>query len=228
MKKSILITAERLWLAWWSGSGAKGEPYELFREISARYSEPHRRYHTLNHVIFCLRHFRELRGMSKCPHCVEAALWYHDIVYVPGRADNEKQSASLARDRLKRAGFGPAFEKAVTRLILATEHKPHRPAQGKITDIEIIKDLDLAILGMTRTEFDLYDKQIRAEYFGIPEEEFRKGRMSFLRSILLRRYIFQTDIFRAKYETAARENVAALAAEYERDQDSAGLPCRCR
>jgi len=211
--KNFVRTAERLWRSWWSRSGATGDPLELFREISARYSEPHRHYHTLKHIIFCLRHFLELREFSRCPQCVEAALWYHDIVYIPGRADNEEKSASIAAAGLKQAGLGPECESAVEDLILSTKHK----APGRNIDAKIIQDLDLAVLGMSRKTFYLYDKQIRAEYSGIPDEEFRRGRRAFLQTLLAREHIFNTDTFQAKYEASARENVAALAAQYDRN-----------
>lgn len=211
--KNFVRTAERLWRSWWSRSGATGDPLELFREISARYSEPHRHHHTLKHIVFCLRHLLELREFSKCPQCIEAALWYHDIVYYPGRADNEEKSASVAAAGLKQAGLGPDCASAVEALILSTKHK----APGRNIDAKIIQDLDLAVLGMSRSTFHLYDKQIRAEYSGIPYEEFRRGRRAFLQTLLAREYIFNTDAFRAKYEASARENVSALAAQYDQN-----------
>jgi len=210
MNNALTGIAQRLWCAWWLRAGANGDPLGLFREIDIRYSEPHRRYHTLEHIVFCIRRFRELRRLSKCPACIEAALWYHDIVYVPGRADNEEKSAAIARARLNEMGFGPDCEKAVEELIISTRHE----ASGQDIDNNITQDVDLAILGTSRKKFHVYESRIRAEFSGIPEEEFKIRRGQFLRKILAREHIFNTDLFRAKYEKAARGNVAALAGLY--------------
>ena len=63
------------------------------RLIVAHYSEPHRHYHTLAHIVVC----QEL--LSATDHAsleLRLAIVYHDIIYDTHRSDNEAESAKLA------------------------------------------------------------------------------------------------------------------------------------
>src|SRR5215207_157618 len=65
----------------------------VFDELVARYSEPHRKYHTLQHLAECLAHFEAVRDLAEQPAEVEMALWFHDAIYDTQRHDNEEKSA---------------------------------------------------------------------------------------------------------------------------------------
>ena len=52
----------------------------LYDALLARYSEPRRRYHTLQHLAECFAAFD-----------VELALWFHDAIYNTRRSDNEQR-----------------------------------------------------------------------------------------------------------------------------------------
>jgi predicted metal-dependent HD superfamily phosphohydrolase len=96
----------------------------------------------------------------------------------------------------------------VEALILATRHT-ERPTTR---DAALLVDADLAILGQPPDVFDVYDGQIRAEYSWVPESEYVAGREAVLRRFLDRDSIFTTEVFRARYETQARENLARALA----------------
>ena len=65
----------------------------LCHALLARYSEPHRRYHTLQHLAECFAAFDEIADLAEHPPDVELALWFHDAIY-----DTEPQArANLAR-----------------------------------------------------------------------------------------------------------------------------------
>jgi predicted metal-dependent HD superfamily phosphohydrolase len=80
-------------------------------------------------------------------------------------------------------------------------------------------DTDLVILGAESARFVEYEQQIRKEYAWVPENVFREQRANILRAFLQRPYIFSTDLFRARYEHQARENIRqsleALGSEHE-------------
>src|SRR3989338_2814885 len=72
--------------------GAEGNCQEYFDDLIKRYSEPARFYHTIFHIKDCMKEFDSVREMSAKPDYLELALWYHDIIYVPARVDNEEKS----------------------------------------------------------------------------------------------------------------------------------------
>ena len=116
------------------------------------------------------------------PDEIEVAIWFHDAVYVPGRADNEEASAALAEHALASGGVAQSVRDRIRSLVLATRHTavPHG------TDARILADIDLAILGADPYRFGIYDRAIRREFHTLPDPEFRAGRAAVLRSFLAR------------------------------------------
>ncbi|HEX7899907.1 MAG TPA: N-methyl-D-aspartate receptor NMDAR2C subunit [Planctomycetota bacterium] len=166
---------------------------DLLDLLKARYAEPHRRYHTLEHIEHCLAEFDP--ALAQDPEAVELAIWFHDAVYDTRRSDNEERSAAWLLELLPEA-------KRAAELILVTKHH-----QASTPDEALLVDVDLAILGQSKERFDRYEKQIREEYAWVPGLIFRRKRRKILRGFLERPFIYGTEAFRAKYEAAARANL---------------------
>lgn len=194
-------TRER-WEATWHGLGAR-EP-ALYEELLAAYSEPHRRYHTAQHLDECFALFDEVRSLAERPAEVAAALWFHDAIYKPRRQDSEKRSAEWARSAALGAGAGTAAAGRVHALVMATRHDavPHG------ADEQVLVDVDLSILGAAPARFDEYERQVRDEYAWVPDFVFRRKRKAILRAFLERAAIFATMPMRERLEAQARENLA--------------------
>lgn len=176
---------------------------EGFEALAAAYQHPERAYHNLGHVIACLDEFDHARGLCDDPDAVEAAIWFHDAVYDPRRADNEQRSAELAGRVLRQCGASDTFCACVEKLIFVTRHD-HTPGTS---DGRLIADIDLAILGKSVEVFDAYEHAIREEYRHVSDTDFRAGRAKVLQGFLSRDHIFATDAFRLRYEDAARANL---------------------
>jgi predicted metal-dependent HD superfamily phosphohydrolase len=146
----------------------------------------------------------EVTGECEDADAVEAAIWFHDAVYDATRPDNEARSADLAERQLRAMGAAEAFVVKVHDLILDTRHT----SAPTSSDGRWLVDIDLSILGGEADAYDEYDRAIRLEYAHVPEEAYRVGRASVLRSFLARPAIYLTDYFRDRYEAAARENLA--------------------
>jgi len=173
------------------------EPAERWlRDLEARYSEPHRHYHTLAHI----EHMLEL--LPHADETVVAAVWFHDAIY-DGNA-NEERSAVLAREALQELGFAEERIALVERMILAT--KRHEPADLPEPALAFL-DADLAILGSDRTRYDEYVRQVREEYAHVPDEAFRTGRDAILRRFLERPRLYFTEGFSSRFEAKARANM---------------------
>lgn len=165
-------------------------------ELEARYSEPHRHYHTLTHI----EHMLDL--LPHADETVLAAVWFHDAVY--GAGNDEEQSAALARAALAELRFPPDAVDAVEALILAT--KSHDLA-GVPLPHRAFLDADLAILGTDAARYDAYVDGVRREYSYVPEALFRDARAAILRRFLSRPRIYATEEFQEKFERRARENI---------------------
>lgn len=199
------------WQRIWQGlTGRPGDPV-LLQALLDRYCEPHRRYHTLEHLDACFRHFESVRGQAAHPDEVELALWFHDAVYAIRAPDNEQKSADWARSAMREAGIPEASVQRVYALVMVTRHDcaPQTPDQ------EILLDVDLSILGARPQVFDAYEDQIRAEYAAVPVADFRSNRRRILQGFLDRPKIYHTPEFGTRLEAQARENlrrsIAALA-----------------
>jgi predicted metal-dependent HD superfamily phosphohydrolase len=182
--------------------GAEGQVDMLFAELMRRYSEPHRHYHTLEHVDACLTWLDWMAGSARRPAEVALSLWFHDAVYHPGRNDNERASAELARHVLGGMGAPIAAVERVAASIAATEH--HRAVSS---DGALVVDLDLSILGAEPHAYDEFERRVREEYVLVPIDPYRRGRERVLRGFLGRPRIYHTAAMHELLEAPARSNL---------------------
>jgi predicted metal-dependent HD superfamily phosphohydrolase len=191
------------WAGLWSRLGAQGSGFSVFAHLQAAYAEPARAYHTAEHIRDCLSQLDLSREVARRPDEVEAALWFHDAVYVPLASDNEDRSARLAQTALLACAVSLEVSRRVAELVLATRHLtiPREP------DAQLLCDIDLSILGREPDEFDEFERRIRREYISVPEPMYRSSRSEVLAGFLRRRSIYQTELFRNRYEASARANL---------------------
>ena len=198
------------WRRLWTELGAQSIDGGLFNQLVAAYSERHRHYHTLQHLRECLAHCEAAASLALHPAEVELALWFHDAVYDPQRDDNEERSAEWAWRSILAAGCGEAVAQRVQASVLAT--KSHAAASID-ADVQLVLDIDLAILGAAPARFADYERQVRAEYAHVPDADWRAGRSRILSDFLARPRIYATVAFHDALEHRARANITlALAA----------------
>ena len=191
------------WRDLWRRLGARADPAPGHRAVLAAYAEPHRHYHTAEHIARTLRLLDEASDRLRRPAEAELAVWLHDVVYDPRAPDNEARSADLAETLLWEADAARGVVAAVRELILATCHA----APAEEHDARYVVDADLSILGAPVVEFDRYEEQVRREYAFVPEAEWQERRPRVLGGFLERGPIFRTPEF-ARFEAQARTNLA--------------------
>lgn len=196
------------WQRSWRELGRPAADETLFRRLVDCWSEPHRHYHTPQHLSECLDLFERVRRNARRPAEIELALWFHDAFYDPTRNDNEERSARWARDSMLEAGLPAETADRLHALVMATRHE----AAPEDADAQLLVDVDLAILGSDAKRFDESDEQIRREYAHVPEDEYRAGRRRVLGEFLARPRLYSTDYFYSRYERQARENLARTLA----------------
>ncbi|MFI1970308.1 hypothetical protein BLA24_27870 [Streptomyces cinnamoneus] len=173
-------------------------------DLLARWSEPQRRYHTLDHLAAVLHHLDALAAHADDIDTVRLAAWFHDAVYRPDRSENEERSAHLAERALSELGVDPARTAEVTRLVRLTVS--HDPAPGD-RDGETLCDADLAVLGGAPEEYAAYAAAVREEYGFVPDAAFREGRADVLRRLLALPRLYRTPLGHDRWELLARRNL---------------------
>ncbi|MFC7550833.1 metal-dependent phosphohydrolase [Plantactinospora sp. GCM10030261] len=183
-------------------------------ELLRRWREPHRHYHTADHLTAVLSTVDEWSATATNPDLVRLAAWCHDAVYDPRAApgQNERDSAALASVLLTRCGLSPTAVDEVRRLVLLTDG--HQVAPGD-RDGELLCDADLAVLAAEPNAYDRYARAIRREYGHLPEASFRAGRSAVLRHLLDLPALYRLPGLAARWTAPARANLARELAELE-------------
>jgi predicted metal-dependent HD superfamily phosphohydrolase len=192
------------WQSAWRELGVSNADNSLFHQLIACYSEPHRKYHTMQHLNECFAHLETLRLAAERPAEVEVAVWFHDAIYETRRKDNEERSADWACDSALASGLSTDSAARIYDLVMVTKHNVVVFSR----DAEVLVDIDLGILGTEAARFDEYENQIRAEYSWVPWPLYRRERRRVLHQFLSRQTIYCTEHFRASYEAQARDNIA--------------------
>jgi predicted metal-dependent HD superfamily phosphohydrolase len=210
---NMICSNKELWKECWQRIGATGDLERWYDRLVAAYWEPQRHYHNLHHIEDCQTEFDRVRHLVREPEAMELALWFHDAVYDPKASDNEERSADLAEACLVEVGVSKSFVESVRKLIMVTKRHDAEPG----SDEAVMVDVDLSILGQEEERFWLYEEQIRREYEWVPAEIFAAKRAEILERFLTRKWIFNTEFFRQKYEHKARRNLEASIKSLRRE-----------
>ncbi len=178
---------------------------KIFDYLVQKYSEPHRCYHNLSHVNSLLGAAESFKEKFTDYGSVKLAIWFHDAVYQPKRADNEAKSARLAAASLEKLETPEELIEKTRRMILATEK---HEAERLDFDGKLFLDLDLGILGADEETYDEYRRAIRQEYSFVPFFLYCRSRRRILENFLSREFLYFTEEMREKCERRARQNIA--------------------
>jgi predicted metal-dependent HD superfamily phosphohydrolase len=196
------------WNQAWQALTSVPAPRLLYETLLACYGEPHRAYHTLQHLDECLGLLDAVKEHCRYPGEVALALWFHDAIYDTGRGDNEQQSADWLAREAQALGVAKAAIARMVSLVMATRHD----AQPPVGDAQLLVDIDLAILGANEQRFAEYEQQVRQEYQWVPEAVFRQKRAAILQGFLARRPLYGSEVMQTRLEMAARRNLQASLA----------------
>jgi predicted metal-dependent HD superfamily phosphohydrolase len=184
-------------------------PHDTLARVVSAYTEPHRAYHTLQHLEELAGHWRAVDDGPgwRDRRSSWLALLFHDAVYAVGTAHGANEAASAA---LLDALVADTAE--ARRLILLTA--AHGDAlDGLDADAAHFLDADMAILGADPARFAEYEAQVRAEYTPlVGADAYTSGRRAFLEKVLATPRIFLSRFFFDRFEAQARANLAAAVA----------------
>jgi predicted metal-dependent HD superfamily phosphohydrolase len=174
-------------------------------DLLARWSQPQRHYHTVNHLRVVLAVVDEHAAHAEDATAVRLAAWYHDAVYEPTRVDNEEASALLAEAALPGLDVPPDRVAEVARLVRLTAS--HDPIPGDRNG-GLLTDADLSVLASPAEVYAAYTAAVRREYAHVPDAAFVVGREAVLTNLLALPRLFHTPDLRDRWEDLARSNIA--------------------
>ena len=209
------------WAELWGDLDAKVSLEKEYFSLKEAYAQPHRHYHTFEHIQAGLQDFDQAKHLMNHPLAVELAWWYHDYAYELSAKDNEERSAQEAGKIMQKARLPRKMAGEVEGLILATKHqeKPATLDQQFIQDIDLAifgREVDKVVYGQPIDHFQKYELDIRAEYAQVPRELYCQKRAKLLQKFLSRERIYSTDFFHSRYEERARQNLERLIKRLEK------------
>jgi predicted metal-dependent HD superfamily phosphohydrolase len=192
------------WARVWAELGVEDASRATHQQLLQHYREPHRAYHTLQHLDECLQVRRRVNAACQAYAEIDLALWFHDAIYQPRRRDNELRSAQWLDDVARDSGLGAEMRRRLYDLIMVTRHDG-APASA---DEAVLVDTDLAILGASAERFAEYHQQVRHEYRHVPLFVYRRKRRQILEGFLARGRIYTSAPYFDAFEQQARVNLA--------------------
>ena len=177
----------------------------IFRQLLKAYSEPQRHYHSVQHIVECLKHLDEVRHLLQDAQGVELALWFHDAVFDVRAADNEEKSAAWATQSLALLDVSSDNIDIVRHLILST--KPSYARTDSFLE-DWMHDIDLHIFGVHVPKFAQFTQDIRQEFAWVDDLNYRRGHDLVMRRLITNPHgIYRTEAGRLDYEETARTNI---------------------
>ncbi|WP_227429381.1 hypothetical protein [Psychrobacter sp. I-STPA6b] len=193
----------------------------LWQTLSQYYTESHRHYHTLNHIVFLINEWQKYQSQLIDADMVALAIYYHDIIYEPLHKDNEHQSARFFADSFAHLLSPQQIQVVVSLIEMTAKHSLEPPQiddkteavlypsiQQFKSDASLFLDMDLAILGMPWGQYEAYAKAVRLEYIQIESAQYQQGRKQVLQHLLSKPYLYFTSSYRQSHEQQARQNIS--------------------
>lgn len=180
----------------------------LWQDIAVRYNETQRAYHTLRHLQQLFDQFEQVKHKLNEPHIIALALYYHDVIYEPTRADNERKSAEYAVEALGHYLRAEQCQHIYALIMMTATHQIDELAGTvKRSDAAFLLDMDLSILGGSWSRYERYAQAVRQEYMHVPLADYCIGRITVLNGLLAHPSLYLTNYYYQRLEAQARDNI---------------------
>lgn len=186
---------------WTPLAGRLGLSDAMLADLIAAYGEPHRRYHTLVHIVEMLDCHAQSRHLAANPDAIDLAIWFHDCIYDAKFEFGENER--LSAEHLGKVYTGECSAAAQAMIRHSAGH-----AASDDPDVQLFCDLDLYRLGVPFKAFDQHGRDVREEYSWIEDDVWTTKRNAFFQGLLDRPVIYQTEYWRDRLEDQARENLS--------------------
>ena len=186
----------------------------LGEDIVAKYSQPGRHYHNIEHIAEGLLNIDTFQHKLTGPTVFTLAWLFHDYEYNPQalHGDNERASAQALHSALAGTSVSEGVVAEAARLIALTID--HNSTDGADTADAYFIDTDLAILGSSTARYQRYTRDVRQEYEHYEDCIYYVGRSGFLQRMLSPKpftddapKVFNTALFEKLYGERAKANL---------------------
>jgi predicted metal-dependent HD superfamily phosphohydrolase/phosphopantetheine adenylyltransferase len=178
-----------------------------WHEILNHYTKKWKFYHNLNHIYSFIELYEKYNNLiQKEKNEFLISIFFHDIIYVPSRNDNEKESIRIFNEFYKEVKPKNLNEKKVKELIIETEN--HLLNKDYEDDINLFLDMDMQIVA--EENWEDYENKIRKEYCFVDLNTYKAKRKEFLEGLEKKEKIFRTKTFYDEYEKIARKNIRKI------------------
>ena len=175
-----------------------------WHEILNHYTKRWKYYHNLNHIYSFIDLYEKYNNLiEKEKNEFLISIFFHDIIYIPSRNDNEKQSIKIFNEFYEEAHPKSLNKEKIIKLITETEN--HLMNKEYENDINLFLDMDMQIIAQENWED--YENKIRKEYCFVENNIYKQKRKEFLEGLEKKEKIFRTKTFYDEYEKAARNNI---------------------
>ena len=173
-------------------------------EILSHYSKKWKYYHNLNHIYSFIELYDKYNNLiKKEKNEFLLSIFFHDIIYIPSRNDNEKESIKLFDAFYQETKPKNLNKEKVIELITETEN--HLLNKEYNDDVNLFLDMDIQILAQDGWED--YENKIRKEYCFMDYNNYKNKRKEFLEKLEKKEKIFRTKTFFDEFEIKARNNI---------------------
>jgi predicted metal-dependent HD superfamily phosphohydrolase len=191
--------------------------------VEALFSQPHRHYHTLQHIQHLLDLRDQLAAQIQDHVAVTLAIFFHDLVYEVGPqvapTHNERASAhefirfcadageAMALDAAPRQAWLDSRAKVLVWIMATADHTAADLGRAD-GDGQLFLDMDLAVLGESPGVYDRYAQNIQREYSWLAPPDYRKGRAAVLGKMLQSgEALYKTQCMRERFGEPSVHNL---------------------
>ena len=148
--------------------------------------------------------FDACKSLAANPDALELAVWFHDVIFEPDQADNERRSADLYL-QLSDGVQADEMRRLVERLIMATLHDGNSLQDP---DAVYMVDIDLSSFGLSWEEFLRDSENLRRENANLSDAEYYRRKKEFQNCLLDKERFYRSDFFAERLENQARSNLS--------------------
>ena len=179
-----------------------------WHEILEHYTKKWKYYHNLNHIYSYVELFEKYNNnIQNYKNEFLISIFFHDIIYIPSRNDNEEKSINLFNKFYVETNPKNINKEKVIEFISETKNHTLNIFHNN-EELNYFLDMDMYIL--SEENWEDYENKIRKEYFYINDIEYKKERTKFLQNCLNKEKIYRTKIFYDACEQKARNNITNI------------------